>query len=54
MPISLVGHSNGGDTAMYFAMRHPEQVSVVTLDNACALRAARQAEDPSFFQDPNS
>jgi len=32
--LTLVGHSNGGDTAMYFAMRHPEQVSkVVTLDN---------------------
>jgi pimeloyl-ACP methyl ester carboxylesterase len=25
--LTLVGHSNGGDTAMYFAMQHPEQVS---------------------------
>ena len=32
--LTLVGHSNGGDTAMYFAKQHPELVSkVVTLDN---------------------
>jgi dienelactone hydrolase len=32
--LTLVGHSNGGDTAMYFAMQHPRRVSkVVTLDN---------------------
>lgn len=32
--ISLVGHSNGGDTSMYFAQQHPELVSkVITLDN---------------------
>ena len=24
--LTLVGHSNGGDTAMYFALQHPEQV----------------------------
>ena len=31
--LTLVGHSNGGDTAMYFAKEHPELVSkVVTLD----------------------
>src|SRR6202008_1851911 len=23
-PLTLVGHSNGGDTAMYFAKHHPE------------------------------
>src|ERR1700753_2425381 len=32
--LTLVGHSNGGDIAMYFAKQHPEQVAkVVTLDN---------------------
>src|SRR6202012_5516380 len=32
--ITLVGHSNGGDVAMYVAHQHPELVSkVVTLDN---------------------
>jgi len=32
--LTLVGHSNGGDTAMYFAQQHPDLVSkVVTLDN---------------------
>ena len=34
--LTLVGHSNGGDIAMYFAQQHPDLVSkVVTLDN-CA------------------
>ena len=32
--LTLVGHSNGGDVAMYVAHQHPELVSkVVTLDN---------------------
>ena len=32
--LTLVGHYNGGDTAMYFAKQHPDLVSkVVTLDN---------------------
>ena len=32
--LTLVGHSNGGDIAMYFAKEHPERVSkVITLDN---------------------
>ena len=32
--LTLVGHSNGGDIAMYFAKEHPELVSkVITLDN---------------------
>ena len=59
--LTLVGHSNGGDTAMYFAMRHPEQVSkVVTLDN---LRVpfvlsdklkilSFRSKDPHFVTDP--
>jgi len=59
--LTLVGHSNGGDTAMYFAMRHPGQVSkVVTLDN---LRVpfvlsdklkilSFRSKDPHFMTDP--
>ncbi len=32
--LTLVGHSNGGDIAMYCAKKHPELVSkVITLDN---------------------
>jgi pimeloyl-ACP methyl ester carboxylesterase len=32
--LTLVGHANGGDIAMYFAKLHPDQVrEVVTLDN---------------------
>ena len=32
--LTLVGHSNGGDISMYFAMLHPDMVKkVVTLDN---------------------
>jgi predicted dienelactone hydrolase len=32
--LTLVGHSNGGDVAMYCAKQHPELVSkVITLDN---------------------
>src|SRR6185312_16024404 len=32
--LTMVGHSNGGDIAMYFAKMHPEEVRrVVTLDN---------------------
>lgn len=32
--LTMVGHSNGGDIAVYFAKLHPEQVrKVVTLDN---------------------
>ena len=32
--LTLVGHSNGGDIAMYFAELHPDEVKkVVTLDN---------------------
>jgi dienelactone hydrolase len=59
--LTLVGHSNGGDTAMYFAKHHPELVSkVVTLDN---LRVpfvlsnklkilSFRSRDPNFQTDP--
>jgi hypothetical protein len=59
--LTLIGHSNGGDTAMYFAKEHPELVSkVVTLDN---LRVpfvlsdklkilSFRSKDPNFQTDP--
>jgi len=59
--LTLVGHSNGGDIAMYFAKQHPELVSkVVTLDN---LRVpfvlsdklkilSFRSRDPNFKTDP--
>ena len=59
--LTLVGHSNGGDTAMYFCKHHPELVSkVVTLDN---LRVpfvlshklkilSFRSKDPNFKTDP--
>jgi hypothetical protein len=59
--LTLVGHSNGGDTAMYFAKEHPELVSkIVTLDN---LRVpfvlsdklkilSFRSQDPNFKTDP--
>jgi len=59
--LTMVGHSNGGDTAMYFAMQHPELVSkIVTLDN---LRVpfvlsrklkilSFRSKDPQFKTDP--
>jgi hypothetical protein len=59
--LTLVGHSNGGDTAMYFAKQHPELVAkVVTLDN---LRVpfvlsdklkilSFRSSDPNFRTDP--
>jgi dienelactone hydrolase len=59
--LTLVGHSNGGDTAMYFAMRHPGQVSkVVTLDNLRVPFVLREklkilsfrSKDPHFVTDP--
>src|SRR4029079_18265299 len=58
---TMVGHSNGGDTAMYFAKQHPELVSkIVTLDN---LRVpfvlsdklkilSFRSHDPNFQTDP--
>ncbi len=59
--LTLVGHSNGGDIAMYFAKQHPKLVSkVVTLDN---LRVpfvlsdklkilSFRSRDPNFKTDP--
>jgi len=59
--LTMVGHSNGGDTAMYFAKVHPELVSkIVTLDN---LRVpfvlshnmkilSFRSHDPNFQTDP--
>ena len=59
--LTLVGHSNGGDTAMYFAQQHPDLVTkVVTLDN---LRVpfvvsdklkilSFRSKDPNFVTDP--
>jgi len=59
--LTLVGHSNGGDVAMYFAKQHPELVSrVITLDN---LRVpfvlshklkilSFRSKDPNFKADP--
>ena len=59
--LTLVGHSNGGDTAMYFAKQHPELVSkVVTLDNLRVPFVLNEnvkilsfrSKDPSFQTDP--
>jgi hypothetical protein len=59
--LTLVGHSNGGDIAMYYAKHHPDQVSkVITLDN---LRVpfvlsdkmkilSFRSKDPNFQTDP--
>lgn len=61
--LTLVGHSNGGDIAMYCAKHHPELVSkVVTLDN---LRVpfvlsnklkilSFRSKDPQFNTDPGA
>jgi hypothetical protein len=59
--LTLIGHSNGGDIAMYCAKQHPELVSkVITLDN---LRVpfvlsnklkilSFRSQDPNFKTDP--
>jgi len=59
--LTMVGHSNGGDIAMYFAKVHPDEVKkVVTLDN---LRVpfitdgrfkilSFRSKDPHFKADP--
>ena len=46
--LTLVGHSNGGDIAMYFAKQHPRHgiESRHARQSARSLRAQRQAEDP--------
>ncbi|CCD88465.1 putative hydrolase [Bradyrhizobium sp. ORS 285] len=60
--LTLVGHSNGGDTAMYFAKEHPNIVSqVVTLDNLRVPFVIRdklkilsfRSDDPQFQTDPD-
>jgi hypothetical protein len=59
--LTMVGHSNGGDTAMYFAMQHPRMVSkIVTLDNLRVPFVLRdklkilsfRSRDPQFKTDP--
>ncbi|WP_316189524.1 MULTISPECIES: alpha/beta hydrolase [unclassified Bradyrhizobium] len=59
--LTLVGHSNGGDTAMYFAKEHPDIVSqIVTLDNLRVPFVIRdklkilsfRSDDPVFKTDP--
>jgi hypothetical protein len=59
--LTMVGHSNGGDTAMYFAKQHPDLVSkVVTLDNlrvpfvlSDKLKTLSfRSTDPNFVTDP--
>ncbi len=59
--LTMVGHSNGGDIAMYFAKLHPDEVAkLVTLDN---LRVpfmtdgrfkilSLRSHDPQFKTDP--
>ncbi len=59
--LTMVGHSNGGDVAMYFAKEHPQMVSrIITLDN---LRVpfvlnhkmkilSFRSSDPEFKTDP--
>jgi hypothetical protein len=59
--LTLVGHSNGGDIAMYYAKQHPQLVSkVITLDNLrvpfvlsdrMKILSFRSA-DPNFKTDP--
>jgi dienelactone hydrolase len=60
--LTLVGHSNGGDTAMYFAKQHPNRVAqVVTLDNLRVPFVIRdklkilsfRSDDPVFKTDPD-
>jgi dienelactone hydrolase len=59
--LTLVGHSNGGATAMYFAKEHPNRVAqVVTLDNLRVPFVIRdklkilsfRSDDPVFKTDP--
>src|SRR5216683_5563556 len=59
--LTLVGHSNGGDIAMFFAKQHPQLVSkVITLDNLRVPFVLRdrmkilsfRSKDPNFKTDP--
>jgi pimeloyl-ACP methyl ester carboxylesterase len=61
-PVLLVGHSNGGDSSLLFAARHPSMVgNVFTLDNRrmklprtarpriCSVRSSDQPADPGVL-----
>ena len=59
--LTMVGHSNGGDIAMFCAKEHPELVSkVITLDNLRVPFVVRdkmkilsfRSSDPNFKTDP--
>jgi hypothetical protein len=59
--LTLVGHSNGGDIAMFCAKRHPELVAkVITLDNLRVPFVLNEkmkiisfrSKDPNFKTDP--
>ena len=59
--LTLVGHSNGGDVAMFCAKEHPELVSkVITLDNLRVPFVLNEkmkilsfrSTDPNFMADP--
>lgn len=59
--LTLVGHSNGGDVAMFCAKQHPELVSkVITLDNLRVPFVVNnklkilsfRSSDPNFKTDP--
>jgi hypothetical protein len=59
--LTLVGHSNGGDIAMYYAKEHPELVSkIITLDNLRVPFVLNEkmkilsfrSTDPNFKTDP--
>jgi hypothetical protein len=59
--LTLVGHSNGGDIAMFCAKHHPELVSkVITLDNLRVPLVLNEkmkilsfrSKDPNFKTDP--
>lgn len=59
--LTLVGHSNGGDIAMFFAKQHPELAAkVITLDNLRVpfVHSDRlkilsfRSKDPGFKTDP--
>lgn len=65
-PLLLVGHSNGGDMAMVFAGRHPDDVqAVISLDNRRApwprhpgakilsLRSSDQVADAGVIPSPD-
>jgi alpha/beta hydrolase fold len=59
--LTMVGHSNGGDIAIYFAKMHPDRVKrVVTLDNLRVPLVTNgnfrtlsfRSKDPAFQTDP--